>query len=219
MRWLVFGAGAQGRLTLEIVRAVDPEAAVLLVDDAPDLRGRDVKGVRVLSREDAVAHPGLDAARGIVALGDNRARLRVAAELARLGVRFATLAHPSAVVSPSASLAPGAVVFAGAIVQSDATVGEHAIVNTAAVVEHDCVIEAGAAVGPGARMGGRVRVGAGAFLGVGVTLCPRVAVGPGAIVGAGAVVACDLPGDTVSFGVPARPIRPVDPDRDWPRLL
>lgn len=219
MTWLIFGAGAQGRLTLELLRARGGDDEVLLVDDDPSRHGELVDGVTVVGREELGAPGSADDALAVVAVGDNRARLRIAAELAEAGARFGTLVHPSAVVASSATVDGGSVVFAGAVVQSRAQIGAHVIVNSGAIVEHDCTIEDGASLSPGCCMGGRVHVGAGAFVGVGATLCPRVVVGAGAIVGAGAVVTADVPPDSLVYGVPARVVRAVDPERDWERLL
>ena len=219
MTWLVVGAGAQGRITLELLRAAAPGEEALLVDDDPALAGATVAGVAVVPRAEVAARLDPSRARAIVAIGDNRTRLRLAGELEAAGFAFGTLVHPSAVVLPSATLGRGAVVAPGAVVQSGAVVGDHVLVNTGAIVEHDCVIEAGASLSPGCSMGGRVRVGAGAFVGAGATLCPRVTIGARSIIGAGAVVAADVPADSLAYGVPARVRRAVDPDRDWRRLL
>jgi len=219
MTWAVFGAGAQGRLTIELLRALAPAAEAVLVDDDPAHVCERAPDVPVIARGELARRVDLATARVVVALGDNRARMQVAEELAAAGATFGILVHPSAFVSPSATLGPGTVVFPGALVQSQASLGEHVIVNTGAIVEHDCVIANGASLSPGCRTGGRALVGLGAFLGVGVTLAPRVSVGDRTIVGAGAVVVADLPPDVVAYGVPARVVRPLDPASDWRRLL
>jgi len=220
MTWVVVGAGAQGRITLEVLAAAFPGEERLVVDDDPVRIGNIVAGVPVHAR---AALPGGvlrgDGTRVVVCIGDNRARLRVAAALAAEGVTFGAIVHPSATVMPSATVDPGAVVMPGAMVQSQARIGAHAIVNTGAIVEHDCEIGRGASLSPGCRMGGRVRIGEGAFVSTGVTIAPRVTVGASAIVGAGAVVVDDVPAGMMAYGVPARVVRAVDPDRDWPRLL
>lgn len=53
----------------------------------------------------------------------------------------------------------------------------------------------------------RVTIGDGCWLGAGVTVTPGVTIGDGAQVGAGAVVLSNLPGFSVSAGVPAKVIR------------
>jgi acetyltransferase EpsM len=215
-RWAVFGAGPQGRIAAEAVRAAVPTAEVVFVDDRV---GGEVAGIPARPRGWLLGRTDLADWGVIVALGRNDTRLRVAAELEAEGCQFGVLIHPSAVVSPSASLGAGTFVMPAAVVNAGATVGAHAIVNTRVVVEHDSEIGSGASLAPGVATGGRVRIGAGAFVGVGAVICPRVEIGEWAVVGAGAVVTKDVPPRVVAYGSPARVIRPTDPDRDWAKLL
>lgn len=219
MEWVVFGAGAQGRITLEVVQAMSPSARCWLADDSAEMIDQQVGGVRVVGREQLAPLANRDDMATIVAIGQTPNRLRVANELAALGLRFANAVHPSAVVSPSARLGVGVLVGPQAAVCSQATVGNHVIVNTGAVVEHDCVLEEGVSLAPGALLTGRVRIGRGAFIGAGAKINPRLTIGAGAIVGAGAVVTRSIEAGQLAYGVPARAIRPVDPARDWTRLL
>ncbi len=138
----------------------------------------------------------------VVAIGGNRVRQQVAAEL--FAYRFVSLVHPLAWVAPTAKILPGAVVFAGAVVQPDAVVGAHAIVNTGASVDHDCVLGEFVHLGPGSHLAGNVVVDDGAFLGVGVSVIPGKRIGRWAVVGAGAVVVDDIADDVIVKGVPAR---------------
>jgi acetyltransferase EpsM len=211
----IVGAGAQGRVTLETWRAQHPDDDFVFLDRDTSLHGRTILGASV------VGAPGADEvgdAEVLVALGDVTQRMRVAAELAALGVRFGRAVHPTAVVAPSATIGEGTIVHPAAVVHTEAKVGRHVIVNTGVIVEHDCVIEDGSSLSPGVRMGGRVQIGAGAFLGTGVTVAPRVRIGANTVVGAGAVVVRDLPSDILAYGVPARLVRPIDAAFD-PRAL
>jgi sugar O-acyltransferase (sialic acid O-acetyltransferase NeuD family) len=217
--WIIVGAGAQGRITLDVLRATCAEVRAVFLDDNPEREGQRLGGAEVVGRSWLRSHPNPAQLRAIVAIGNNAQRLRVAGELRALGVAFGNVVHPSAVVLSTATVGAGVTVSPMAVVGSGAEVGNHCIINTAAVVEHDCVIGEGCSLSPGVRMAGRVAIGAGAFIGVGATLNPRVMVGAGAIVGAGAVVTRDVPPRTVVYGNPAREVRPVDPERDWRKLL
>lgn len=56
-----------------------------------------------------------------------------------------------------------------------------------------------------------VEVGAGAWLGANVTVLPGARIGEGAVVAAGAVVASDVAPNTLVAGVPAKPVRDLQP--------
>lgn len=217
-QWVIFGAGAQGKITLEIIAAAHPHAECLLADDNTELIGQTCCGRPVIGRGELtkLARCGL---RLIVAVGHNPQRLKIAQELAAMGLSFATAVHSSAVVSPSAEMGAGCFVGPLAMVGCGAHIGQHAIINSGAIIEHDCSIDDGASLSPGVRLAGRVRVGAGAFVGTGAVLNPRVTIGAGAIIGAGAVVTRSIDPGMVAYGVPATPIRTVDAQHDWRKLL
>ena len=214
-RCSIVGAGAQGRVVLESWRAARPGAGFVFLDADPTRHGTTLLGAPVSG---PLEEADLDGEL-IVALGANRERVRVAAELATRGARFGVVIHPSAVVAPSATIGEGSVLLPGSIVHTDARVGAHVIVNSGAIVEHDCIVEDGASLSPGVRMGGRARVGARAFLSTGVTLGARTTVGADAVVGAGSVVVDAIPDSTLAFGVPARVQRAIGPEFDARRLL
>lgn len=54
-----------------------------------------------------------------------------------------------------------------------------------------------------------VTIGNDVWICAGVTICPGVTIGDGAVIGAGSVVTSDIPANTLAYGVPCRPIRPI----------
>lgn len=216
MRTLIFAAGAQGRITAEVLLAAG-RTSVAFLDDAEGMRGARVLGLEVLGAPESITER--DDCEVLVALGHPLRRLEVAARLAALGFRFGTAVHPTAYVAPSARLGAGTVVCPRAVVHTSAEVGAHVIVNTAAVVEHDVVVAEGACVGPGAIASGRARVGRCAFLGIGAVVVGRVTVGDGSILGAHSLALRDVPPGVLAVGSPARTVRPVDAAFDWSSLF
>jgi acetyltransferase EpsM len=215
----IVGAGAQGRIIAEVWRAQHPEARFVFLDDDPALHGRRIGGVEVVGPVRTLSAAEHRHTRVVLAIGDNRQRLELAAVWDTERVVWGNAVHPSATLMPSATVGGGTVVFAHAVINTGAQVGQHVIVNTAVIIEHDAVIEDGVSLSPGVSMGGRVCVGRGAFVSAGVTIAPRVTIGAGSIIGAGATVIGDVPADVLAYGVPARVIRSLDSTFTFGRLL
>ena len=203
---LIFGAGGHGKVVAETARAMDGRREIVFADDAfPGLKSlgeypviADFPSARSLSG----AYPD-----AVVALGDNRVRSDMTAQLQEAGFNPVTLIHPAATVAATARIEQGTVIFAGAVVQPGARIGRAVIINTAATVDHDCVIGNGVHLSPGVHLGGEVTVGDYTWLGVGAVTVNRVTIGQDVTVGAGSCVIGDLSDGTTAVGVPARPVQ------------
>jgi sugar O-acyltransferase (sialic acid O-acetyltransferase NeuD family) len=207
-RIAVLGAGGHAKVVISTLQAAGIAPGVAL-DDDPSRWGGAVLGVEMRGPIDEFHGLGYRCA--VVAIGDNRERRRLVAELAAGGeIEWETVVHPSAVVHSSVRLGPGTVVFAGAVIQPDATVGAHAIINTGASVDHDCQLGDFVHLAPGGRLGGAVTVGEGALLGIGCAVLPGRSVGAWAVVGAGATVTEDVGEGWTVAGTPARRLDPED---------
>ncbi|WP_353648261.1 acetyltransferase [Nakamurella sp. A5-74] len=139
-----------------------------------------------------------------VAVGANRVRARITAQMQAQGWEFATVIAPSAHVAATSTVGPGSIVISGAVVGPYSTIGAGVIINTMASVDHDCVLGDFAHVAPGTHLAGTVSVGTGAFLGVGVSVIPGSTIGSWATVGAGGTVIGDVEDESTVVGVPAR---------------
>ena len=126
--------------------------------------------------------------------------------VAGLGVGFATVVHPSAVVSPSARVGAGSIVSPGAVVAAHARIGAHAILNRGVLVGHHTRVGECVTLSPAANVAGCVEIGDEVFVGMGATVIDRRTVGAGALVAAGAVVVADVPQGARVQGVPARAV-------------
>ncbi len=123
--------------------------------------------------------------------------------VARHGIEFSSVVHPSAVVSRTAILGAGCVVGAGAIVAAEVRLGRHVTLNRGCTVGHHCVVEDYGMIQPGADVGSFVTVGRGAFVGLGAAVLQDRRIGEFAQVAAGSLVLVDVPARTLVAGVPA----------------
>lgn len=207
---LLIGAGGFARETVELVRAINLEAPTWellgLLDDDPEMHGRELLGAPVLGPCEAVAeHPEALLVACVANPEDPLRRLRLVERLGLPLERYATLLHPRAVVPASASVGPGSVLHADVVLTADVRVGPHVAVMPAVVLTHDDVVEEGVTFGAGARVAGEVAIGAGAYIGAGALLRERLSVGAGAVVGMGAVVTRPVPPGETWYGTPAHP--------------
>ncbi|MCA9312052.1 MAG: acetyltransferase [Phycisphaerales bacterium] len=162
-------------------------------DDRPEA---DLPGVPRLG---ALADAPAGVARHI-AIGD----LRVRRGLMSAATLWATIVHPSVIVSPTAEIGEGTFLGARAVVQGRTALEAHVIVNTGAIIEHDCVVGDNTHIAPGAILGGNAAVGSDTLVGLGARVLPGVRIGRGVTVGAGAVVCADVADGATVVGVPAR---------------
>ncbi len=205
-RVVLVGAGALGRDSMSVFHALqaqDPGWRVVgFVDDREELWGREILGVPVVGGLDWLrdAPDDLEALL-TVGMPDDRQAL---AERLSPSVRWATVVHPTAVLTPWVVIGEGSLVMARATFTVSVRLGRHVVVNPGCTVAHDVEIGDFAYLSPGVDLAGRVVVEERAHLGTGAVVIPGVRIGAGATIGAGAVVIRDVPPGVTAVGVPSR---------------
>lgn len=203
---IIIGTGDHARVLIEAAAAAGwrVEGCVAPAGVPPPDTNARVGSVPLLgSIDDPGAWVGRDV-RFVVAIGDPGHRRDAYDRCRALGIRAATVVHPTATLLGGSALSPGSQVCAAAVVGVDARVGVNVIVNTGAIIEHDVEIGDHGFIGPGARLAGRVIVGDGAWVGIGATVRQGVHIGAWSLVAAGAVVVREVPPGARVAGVPAR---------------
>lgn len=200
----VLGAGGHAKVVISTLLAGGHDVTAVF-DDAPNLRGTDLMGVKVHgSISEAIKFP-CDGA--VIAVGNARVRMKIAGNLA---MNWVTAIHPRATVDKSARIGAGTVVFAGAVVQPDVEIGEHAIINTSANIDHDCWIGDYVHLAPGTSIAGQVAIGEGTMIGIGASVIQCRSIGAWSMIGAGAAVIQDLPDQVLAVGVPAKVVKSLE---------
>ena len=205
---LILGAGTFAIETLEIAELSGGFSPVgFVVSDGSGARQH--AGLPVFP-EDAIPDE-LHAASVVAGIVTTKRRAFIE-RMALRGFRFATLRHPTAIVSPRASLSPGVVIGAGVIIASNTRLGAHVLLNRGANVGHDNVLGDYSTISPGATLAGAITAGDSVYVGVGAVVRDHLTIGEGAIVAAGAVVVKPVEPRTLVGGCPATTMkRDIEP--------
>ncbi|WP_040494730.1 NeuD/PglB/VioB family sugar acetyltransferase [Ilumatobacter nonamiensis] len=205
-RILLVGAGGHARVVIEALQDEPANTIVGAVSD--DGSGLPDLGIPMLGTTDELdriaGEHGVDAV--CIAVGNNAARARIAADVGDHGFDLATARSAYAVVSPTATVGAGSHLLPGSVVNAATRLGAGTIVNTNASIDHDGDVGDFVHIAPGVAIGGAVRIGDRTFVGIGARILPGLALGADVIVGGGAVVVSDVPAGTTVVGIPARPV-------------
>lgn len=174
------------------------------LDDNPTVQGSVIHGVPVLGGLGKARE--LDGVAFVNGIGSTNTYRKKAAILDALGVpddRFATVIHPSAVVSTFAVIGAGSVILQNVVVSSRAVIGRHVQVLPLSVVSHDAEVGDYATIAGGVSISGFVKIGRSSYIGTHAAIRGGVSIGEGALVGMGSVVLRDVAENAMVAGVPA----------------
>jgi len=205
----IFGASGHAKVVMDIIEREGIYRISCVFDDDPALAGKTVFGYEINGGRDALlsARDAHGVCRGIVAIGSNRARAKVAAWLTDNGFDLVSAIHPGALLSRGVRVGSGTVIMAGAVINADTVIGDNVIINTGATVDHDCTVGDSVHIAPGVTLCGTVGVGSGSFICSGATIIPNITVGGNVTVGAGATVIRDVAEGLQVVGTPAREVQ------------
>lgn len=207
---VIFGAGGQGRETLDLLlRQGRAPSELLFCESSPTVES--MHGIKIVSFHDLVRIKS-EVSSIHVALGNPIDRKffvnRFKAELFSIG----SIESQNSSVSKFAELGINAFISDFVYIGPGVVVGDGVLVNYLASVSHDVVLGDFVTVGPGARVNGHVIVGDNVMIGSNVvirngTKTEPLVIGDGATIGAGAVVTKNVSSGLTVVGNPARPIK------------
>jgi sugar O-acyltransferase (sialic acid O-acetyltransferase NeuD family) len=139
----------------------------------------------------------------VVAIGNPRIREKVVGELPRR-TEFATLIHPSVVMSRWVEVGVGSILCAGCVLTCQITLGSHCHLNLNTTVGHDCSFGDFCTVAPGVNVSGNCTFGQRVDVGTQASFRQQIRICDDVTVGMGAVVVKDIPEPGTYVGVPAK---------------
>jgi sugar O-acyltransferase (sialic acid O-acetyltransferase NeuD family) len=204
---VIYCAGEQGRVVVDILQAAGSTENLIFIDDDSARHGEQVAGVDVVGGLEELERVSTEDIRCTVAFGDRPGvRLRLADRLADRGYAFFSTIHPSTQISEAAALGEGIIINAQSYIGPNVRIGDHVLIDSCNNISHDVTVEDGCTITPNATLAGGVVVEQDAYIGPSATVIEDTTIGSGAIVGAGTVVTEDVPPETTVVGVPASPV-------------
>lgn len=205
---LIFGAGALGKLALDVFSSNDLIVYGFL-DDNRDLHGKEIGEIPILGHTEDDGFLKLIGKKCDAFIASEHSKERESlTEMIRESrhLQPVNAIHSEASVSIYSTLGHGNLIMAGARLGSFSSIGNGCIIHSNAVIEPDATLGDFVQVGSGSIVGEGVQIGDGAFIGAGVTLVNGVKIGKNASIGAGSVVMADVAANTRVFGVPAQKV-------------
>jgi sugar O-acyltransferase (sialic acid O-acetyltransferase NeuD family) len=178
------------------------------LDDAAAKQGTTFCGLPVLGTlPDVTKFPGVQFVNCLGSPANYWLRGQVADALGLAPQRFATLVHPSAVISRHSSIGDGTIVYPYAFIGSATRLGRQTLVMSHASINHEVIIGEFAIIASGAVILGKVTLGAHSYIGAGASVRQGLSVGERSLIGMGSVVVEDVGPDSIAMGIPAKAAR------------
>ena len=195
---IIIGAGGHAKVLAEMLQK--SKRHIIGVTDPNKKEGETSFGLNVIGDDEVIKEHDkskVELVNGIGALPGNNIRWNIAKRFRDLDYTFATVIHPSAIISNDIILKDGVQIMAGCIIQPGVEVGQDSIINTGVILDHDCKIGKSCHIAPGVTLCGGVDVGNGAHVGAGTISLQYKRIGANTIVAAGSIVHRDINENTV----------------------
>lgn len=202
---IIVGAGGFGRELLQWIKdinAVTPrwEIVGFIDDDLHALDGVETDTQIVGTIKDWQPKEDEEFA---LAMGAPSLKRKIVSIIKERGGRFATIIHPTALLSPFAHYGEGFIMFPYSKLSCNSTVGDF-VTLLSTPIGHDNVIGDYTVISGGCNIVRNVKIGKDVFIAAGVAIAQDVVIGDGAYLGLGSVVLKDVQPFTKVFGNPAR---------------
>ncbi len=142
----------------------------------------------------------------VVAIGDSITRKKVVDSLPE-NTEYATLIHPTAVMSDWNTIGEGGIITAGVIITCNVKIGNHAQLNLYTTIGHDCEAGDYFTTAPSCNISGSCKFGDGVFIGTNASIKQGVEICNNVTIGMGGVVVKDIIEEGTYVGMPVKKMR------------
>lgn len=202
---IIAGAGGFGRELLQWIKDVNKvmptwEIMGFIDDDLHALDGVAIDYSVIGTIKDWLPKEDEEFA---LAFGSPELKRKIVAILKEKGAKFATIIHPTALLSEFAHYGEGFIMFPYSKLSCNSTVGDF-VTLLSTPIGHDNEIGDYTVISGGCNIVRNVKIGKDVFLAAGVCIAQDVVIGDGAYLGLGSVILKDVAPGARMFGNPAR---------------
>ena len=205
---VIIGAGGFGKevlwTLLEQNKISETFEILGFIDDDTKLHGKIIQQKKVLGGLDWFEKKSAKNVQCVIAIGSGLIRKKIATLLEKMDIKFATIIHPSVIMSESVRIGKGTIIQAGTVITVDVQIGNHCRIDNACTIAHDSIIEDFVDLSPGVHINGANTIQKGVFVGSSTTTKEKIHVGKWCIIGAGTVLIKDVPDFSLCVGVPGK---------------
>lgn len=201
----ILGAGGFGRELLQWIKDINQvkptwEIGGFLDDDTHALDGYKHDTEIVGTIKDWIPKEGEVFA---LAFGSPSLKRKIVSLMKAKGAKFATIIHPTALLSEFAEYGEGFIMFPYSKLSCNSKVGDF-VTLLATPIGHDTLVGDYTVISGGCNIVRNVKIGNDVFLAAGVCIAQDITIGDGAYLGLGSVILKDVAPNVKMFGNPAR---------------
>jgi len=206
---IIVGAGGLGREVLQLVKDINGQEATYEImgfidDNALALQGKECSHGMIGSIGGWT--PAADELFAL-AIANPQLKQNMVEKLKSKGAQFASLIHPTAIISAHTKLGMGLIVYPYARINVNCTVDDF-VTLLSSPIGHDSIIGDYCTITTNCTITGDVSLGKRVFVGSGSTIIPHTSIGDDVYIGAGSVVINHLKSGMKVMGNPARSFLP-----------
>jgi acetyltransferase EpsM len=136
---VIIGAGGHGKVIADAIIKAGKYDLKGFVDAKLPVGTKVFGDYEIIESQENIGTLINDSTRFIIGIGNNEVRKMIYTQFSNK-LAWATVVHPSAVISYNVLIGEGSVVLANSVINADSKVGAFTIVDSGVIVDHECEV-------------------------------------------------------------------------------
>ncbi len=189
---------------LEVLDAIKDNTKVAFISDDHDLIGSNKYGINIYNRNEILKHPRakLILVHGSASSFSKREEIIKGFNLT--ADRFATIIHPSAIISKYSTIGKNVFISAGVIIGPNTIIEDNVIILAGSIVHHDSIIKKNTMICGKVLIAGNVTINPNSYIGAGSNIKNGIEIGQNVLIGMGSLVLKNISNNQIKYGNPVK---------------